>query len=115
MKTKIPQFRADSVLLLEETDEHWSKYQKQLEERGFCDTELWNLDFTIACFILPRIKAFKKHGGGYPGRYKSSAEWRGVLSKIIKGLESIVHGKNNDRVEQEGLKLLFENFNCLWN
>ena len=115
MKYKTPQFRADRVLFLEKTDDRWPEYRKQLEERGFADSELYNLDWTIACFILPRIKAFKKEGGGYPGRYKSSAEWKRVLNKMIKALESIVEGKNNDSVEEEGLKLLFEKFHCLWN
>ena len=115
MKNKTPQFRADRVLFLEETDDRWPEYRKQLEERGFADSENWNLDFTIACFILPRLKAFKKQDGGYPGSFKSCRDWELVLNKMIKALESIVEGKNNDRVEKEGLKLLFEKFHCLWN
>lgn len=115
MKDKIPQFRADSVLFLEETDERWSEYKKQLDDRGFSDSELWNLDYTIACFILPRLKAFKEQDGGYPGSFESGQDWEFALNKMIKALEAIVNGKNSDRAEREGLELLFKHFGALWN
>lgn len=33
--------------------------------------ETWNLDCTIAKFIIPRLKLYKKVINGYPGRLNS--------------------------------------------
>lgn len=36
-------------------------WKKQYNERGFDNTQLWNLDYTIIQFITPRLKEFKKN------------------------------------------------------
>lgn len=47
--------------------------------------ELWNLDCTIAEFILPRLIQFRKHTIGYPGYDEAYTmdKWREVLLKMI--------------------------------
>jgi hypothetical protein len=90
-----------------------SSYQKLT--RGFSDEECWNLDYTIAKFILPRLKHFKKHNYGLPWRSHkmingevvelmesekiydraidgslTSEEWDDVLNNIIFAFEFIL-------------------------
>ena len=47
-----------------ENDELKEKYKQQRIERGFDDSELWNLDYTIASFVLPRLKRLKELNTG---------------------------------------------------
>jgi len=94
-------------------------WKKQREERGFDDTELWNLDATIAEFILPRLKRFRDIVVGYPGNLNSQDEWYAILDKMIKALEittsnmKLLSNKDHDS-QEEGLKLFAEYFNHLW-
>lgn len=49
------------------------KWEKQRYKRGFDDTELWGLDYTIASFILPRLIAFREMGkNGMPTYYETA-------------------------------------------
>lgn len=66
-------------------------YKEQRKLRGFDDTELWNLDFTIAKFILPRLKRFIECTTAYPPReYSSLEEYKKDLNEIVWYLESVV-------------------------
>ena len=100
------------------------KHQQQLESRGFDDTELWNLDNTIAEFILPRLKAFRENPVGYPTNL-TEKKWNKALDKIIFSLDlslnddkwlnlnikerNILHKKY-----KKGFKLLGRYFGDLW-
>lgn len=42
---------------LPKEDERLTLFEKQREERGFDDSELWSLDCTLFKFLLPRLKA----------------------------------------------------------
>ena len=44
--------------------------------------ETWSLDCTIAKFIIPRLKLYKKVINGYPGRLNSVEQWYEILDKI---------------------------------
>ena len=39
-------------------DERLPKFEKQREEFGFDDSEMWNLDITIAQFLAPRLRRY---------------------------------------------------------
>ena len=45
--------------------------------------ETWNLDCTIAKFIVPRLKLFKKVVDCYPGHLDSMDEWYEIIDKMI--------------------------------
>ena len=60
MKKELPKFRLENPLFLKSGDKHYNKQVKQIKERGFCDSEMWSLDFTISLFVLPRLQQFKK-------------------------------------------------------
>ena len=63
------------------------KYKQQRLERGFDDSELWNLDSTIAQFITPRLKAFKEYTQSYPGGVSGFIEWKMILDQMVEGFE----------------------------
>ena len=44
--------------LVSEDDQRGPQFKKQRLERGFDESETWSLDYTIARFIAPRLKAF---------------------------------------------------------
>lgn len=62
-------------------------YKKQRLERGFDDTETWNLDVTISKFIVPRLKRYKELNNGIPAQFKSKEEWDKILDEMIEGFE----------------------------
>lgn len=68
----------------------WFKYFWQRQIRGFDDTELWSLDFTVARFVLPRLIAFKNNDDkglmGHPCHITMD-EWNGILDDMIYAME----------------------------
>lgn len=110
-----------SVPLSNPTEERLENFRKQRLERGFDDTETWNLDNTIAQFIVPRLKRFKEVTDCYPNGYKSFEEWETVLQKMIDGFELwITHDEWDHRDEEkhkkvdEALQLFAKEFKGLW-
>lgn len=98
------------------------QYKKQRIERGFDDSETWNLDATIASFILPRLKRFKVVNRGYPPSL-TEEEWNNIIDKMIFSFEYILDDSIDDspdsrskKYEQykEGIKLFAEYFHHLW-
>lgn len=53
--------------------------------------ECWCLDYTIAEFVLPRLKKFKKDNNGYPGILSGEDEWDEILDKMILAFDYIIH------------------------
>lgn len=88
----------------------YEEWKKQRLERGFDNTELWNLYITILKFILPRLKAFKECTGGYPPNFTPET-WEECLQKMIDSIESILYG---DEPNYEGFELFNKYFFNLW-
>ena len=120
--------------------ESLTKYKNQRIERGFDDTETWNLDSTMAKFILPRLKRFKELHNGYPANL-TPEQYDLYLDKMIYAFEQLsdedasmdelenVFGEDNfkigdssyagaernrDVTVEEGLQLFAEYFQSLW-
>ena len=87
-------------------------YKEQRLERGFDDTELWNLDSTILKFVLPRLKRFKECTCGYPGNFSSQEEWLECIQKMIDSIEGILGDEYN--ADYEGFELFKKYFFNLW-
>ena len=51
--------------------------------------ELYDLDITIARFILPRLMVFKKHCERTPNLNMTRGEWNKILDKMIYAFERI--------------------------
>ena len=89
------------------------EYKKQRIERGFDDTELWNLDSTILKFVLPRLKRFKECTIGYPSSFNTYEEWIACLEKMINSIEAILED-SHEEADFEGFELFKEHFFHLW-
>lgn len=95
-------------------------------------SDLWSLDITIANFVLPRLKKFKKENIGYPGieEMDTPEKWDEALDKMILAFEYVVHNygwyvvnpkkyeqdelKRRCAVIDEGLQLFAKWFQYLW-
>jgi len=94
------------------------EYKLQRLERGFDDTETWNLYVTIAGFVVPRLKRFKEVTMGYPASM-TEKEWNESLDKMIFAFETMLNEDgdidccDNEKVE-EGLSLFAKHYLHLW-
>lgn len=95
---------------VDKDDPRQEVWEKQREKDGFDETELWNLDITIARFILPRLKSFKEY---------THLEIDFPIDEIIHGMEETIKGYdfgNGDReVADKGWRLLGEFYYKLWD
>jgi hypothetical protein len=108
--------------------------------RGFDDRVIWNLDYKIAEFVLPRLKLFKKKKMGWSNDFhdlnyddyneeerkksdeKAEKEWNKTIDKMIYSFELIIKDewksieemKKKDKDIEEGLKLFAKYFRELW-
>ena len=96
-----------------------NKYRNRIKY-GFYDKETWNLDYTIAKFILPRLKRFRDVTICYPPELKSFDEWQKILDKMIWSFESMINDYDDaldpeqSKKQQEGLDLFSKYFADLW-
>lgn len=106
--------------LVDENDDRWEEYTKQRQERGFDDSETWNLDATISKFIYPRLGAFiddVKRLECHPGNIPFE-EWLDILEEMLKGFEIL--SQDTERTDDEkkiierSLDLFREYFHNLW-
>jgi hypothetical protein len=89
-------------------DSRQTEWAEQRATRGFDNTELWNLDITIAKFILPRLIAYKE--------VSTHTDDKGI-DKMIVAFEAIVNGdcfNSMPEEVEEGLKVFHENYFRLW-
>lgn len=106
------------------------EYLLQRLQRGFDDTEMWNLNSVIARFVLPRLKRFKEINHGYPINM-TWEQWNEILDKMIwvfehydyeddifDGVEYCKMSKEQKEDiqtrHQEGLNLFGEYMDALW-
>lgn len=101
-------------------DPREDEYSKQRMERGFDDSELWDLCGTLSSFIIPRIKAFRDQLSTIPVGF-TQKQWETILDQIILGFENAKNWSNGDTLKQKdykkiekGLKLFGKHFLSLW-
>lgn len=91
---------------------------------GFEEKDLWNLDFCILAFVLPRLRAFKKMPRmGYPAEIKSPEQFEAILDDMIYYLEVFVKGNAhypfpNDPEHkrfEKGRRMYHKYFHALWD
>lgn len=103
--------------LVDENDDRWEEFTDERLERGFDESELWNLDYTIACFVYPRLKAFRDGFDAHPEEMRED-EWKGILDKILKGFEILISDgtktEEDYKTEDEALRLFAEYYRNLW-
>jgi hypothetical protein len=106
--------------LIDDTDTRWEQYTQQRLERGFDESETWNLDATIAKFIYPRLKVFiedVKRVGCFPASMTFD-EWLKILDDMLKGFELLVSdeikNEDEDKIIEHSLDLFRKHFFSLW-
>jgi hypothetical protein len=106
---------------IDKKDVRQAEWKKQRKERGFDNTELWNLDATIANFIIPRLKAFKETKGCHPGNFKNEKAWDKCIDEMIFAFEfasnegfGVDYASNKKRADK-GLKLFAKYYFHLWD
>lgn len=103
----------------------------QRRTRGFDDRDMLDLNYTMAKFILPRLKYHKEITCTWPGEchFKSNEEWHECLDKMIFAFEYIIESSETlkwcdvpceeivavEKKMQEGLRLFGEHFTALWD
>ncbi len=98
-----------------QTVEHWV----QRRTRGWDDSDLWNLDRSLALLILPRLKRFAADLGGIPGDL-TEEQWSADLATMIRSFEMITDESywdmsiERDAEIQRGLDLFAKWFRALW-
>jgi len=81
--------------------------------------DLFNLDRTIAEWVLPKLIKFREVTPSYPGSCESLEEWRGILDKMISSFRIVVDSvalgsAEEDKEFDEGMRLFAEYFRALW-
>ncbi len=99
------------------------KYWWQRRTRGWDDTDLWSLDYTIAKYILPRLRMFIDVKIGVPctlggfdlddsvGYKNAEVEWNRIITKMIVAFELIIRDGNGEFLSNEEYKLIDEGLN----
>lgn len=83
-------------------------------------SEVWSLKYTLACYILPRLKLFKKENvNSYPQDFSSLEEWHIVIDKMIFSME-VECGKRELKTNEyekfiDGYTLFGKYFKDLWD
>ena len=91
------------------------KLRKDIKQNGFDKSECWNLDITIAKFILPRLKYFRETTISYPDNDKGMDGWHEILDKMIYSFDEILKDDSTDQDKiQEGLELFAKYYVNLW-
>lgn len=89
------------------------KYFWQRRTRGFDDSDTFSLDWTIAQFIVPRLKRFKEIDVAVR---VEDPEWNASLDKMIKAfeIEPWCISPEDAKIQDEGLELFALHFRRLW-
>jgi len=86
------------------------------------DEDLWNLDITIAKFILPKLIKFKEKTFCFPCSLNDVKEWHKILDKMIYSFSMIKNTfkedgfYSNEEIKKidQGLRLFAKYYHDLW-
>jgi hypothetical protein len=89
--------------------------------RGWDDSELWSLDYSLARLISPRLQLFARNTKSFPGNM-TEQEWSIILNKMCEsfeyyGSEERWSGDEGADINkyQEGLDLFAKHYGHLWS
>lgn len=109
------------------SDERKEKAKKFKKKNGFRYEETWNLENTIACFLVPRLAYLRDNHHSYPssfiasGNPKGDEEWTEILNIMVEGFSTYITKdwynltKDDIKKREEALKYFCEYFNDLWD
>jgi hypothetical protein len=93
--------------LTDKDDKREVEFAKQRVERGFDDSETWSLDFTIASFILPRLKRYQEL---VKDVFVRDYEVEEDINSFMKALELVIRDGVITSEEKEVVKKGLEKF-----
>lgn len=103
---------------LQNNDKRRKKFKAQRKKYGYDETELWNLDVSIAKFVLPRLKSFRETLTGHPGNL-TLEQYEEILDKMIWSFTQIVKdvvlSQEQETKVEEGLNLFAKYYLTLWS
>ena len=101
-------------------DERSEAYLNQRRERGWDDSDTWNLEYETARFVLPRLQRYQEITKGYPVDDGITPEvWGSYLNDMIYAFEAYARGYwtwdgvDVDRVTR-GIQLFADFYHDLW-
>lgn len=98
--------------IIDKSSPRWNEFKQQRIERGFDESECWNLDATISEFIAPRLQCFKEHTMCYPSTVTEEG-WNDILDEMISFFKGYKE-KWNVQTDDKGLELFVKYFHDLW-
>ena len=108
-------------VLMDPDDGRAEEYNKIRKRTGISPDETWSLDVSLAHFMAPRLKAFRKYAGGHPVSFRSHAAWLRTVQKMERAFRLIIEegdGKVLDekrrKQEEAGLDLFRKHLESLW-
>lgn len=88
------------------------------KELGFAQSETWDLYYSLALEIYPRLCYFREHTLAYPAEADGEDEWDEILDKMIRAFKLILTDDRRDEEKfkeaEEGLKLFAKWYLALW-
>lgn len=101
--------------LIGDNDDRYEDFKKQCLERGFDESETWSLDYTIARFIAPRLRAFLDI---YKAVIVDDRNMVPVIERALKAFErlaqdTVVFGDEGEEID-EALVEFAKIFRGLW-
>ena len=99
-------------------DGRYAEYREEQKKTGVSPDETWNLDVTIAEFVLPRLKLFKEKTIGVPCCFGTMEEWHAELDRMIRAFELMcddkAFGSESQNEIDAGLDSFRKYFQALW-
>lgn len=105
-------------------DERGTKNKEFRNKYGFFPEECYDLDRSIACFVLPRLIYFRDHQHGFPyimGETEGENIWGKILNEMIAGF-AILAQKNASELDpdervtaKKALELFARYYGNLWD
>ena len=96
------------------------KLLKQRLVQGWDDSEVWNLEYTISKFTLPRLKRLKEIQNIHPSNI-TEEEWSDCVDKMIlafelniKDFEDGINVEERKKME-DGLLIFAQYYQSLWD
>lgn len=95
-------------------------WAKQRKERGFDDRDTWSLDYTLAQWLVPRLKRFKEVNNGFPIGL-THEKWDKIIDELIWTFEFLgseerwsCYNKKDWKRVHKGLRLFGKYLLDLW-
>lgn len=96
------------------------KYAAQRIRKGWCESDVWNLDLYLESIIIDTLRQLADVSHGYPGNdefptFESWQNWLRETADMIDNEDTLFSIKEAEAKRKEGLKRVFEHIDYLWD